>query len=99
MPYRPPDIERALLHKFNFEQDTQRGVDHRRFVLHREGLPSIRTKVSHNRAPIGPALESAICRQLHVRHPFFHGMIDCTKSREDYYQQVRDDPFPPFPQR
>jgi hypothetical protein len=23
-------------------------------------------------------------------------MISCTKSRDDYYRQVREDPFPPF---
>jgi hypothetical protein len=56
----------------------------------------ILTKVSHSKQDIGPKLEGKIARQLRVHKPYFEEMMDCTNSREDYYQQVRESPFPPF---
>ena len=96
MPTDPRRLENILLHKFEFSPAMGRSVDHRWFVLEIDGIPSISTKISHSRAQINQNLESKISRQLRVRTPFFKEMIDCTKSKEDYYRQVQDDPYPPW---
>ena len=44
----------------------------------------------------GVGLEGRIARQLRVHMPYFQGMFACTYNREDYYQQVRTAPFPPW---
>jgi hypothetical protein len=96
MPRRPHDIEAVLQTKFGFVRASAHSSDHRWYELHLPGLPIILTKVSHSREDIGPRLEGKIARQLRVRKPYFDGMIDCTNTREDYYRQVRESPFPPF---
>ncbi len=97
MAYKPREIEEKLVSKFGFEPDTNRADDHRWYVLQIDDLPVIRTHFSHAKKDIGPKLEGKIARQLYVRDKFFHEMIDCTKSLEDYIHQLRTDPFPPFP--
>src|SRR5258708_9550207 len=98
MAYKPREIEEKLISKFGFTKDIHKGSDHRYYVLVIDDeTPWIQTHFSHNKKDIGADLESSIIRQLHVRKNFFHEMIDCTKSREDYIQQVKTDPFPPFP--
>jgi hypothetical protein len=99
MPYKPREIEDALRNKFGFEHDETHSVDHRWYKLQLTGLPTIRTYFSHGKKEIGKKLESKIARQIRVRNKFFREMIDCTKGREDYYQQVREDPYPPFEHR
>jgi hypothetical protein len=94
MPYKPRDVESALTSKFGFSIDKKRR--HRWFKLELPELPVISTMVSHGREEIGRKLESKIARELKVRTSFFRKMMDCTKEREDYYQQVRTDPFLPF---
>ena len=96
MPYKPKEVERKLRDKFAFSVAKEHGFDHRWFELKLSGLPAILTKVSHNRKEIGANLEGKIARQLRVRTRYFRGMIDCTNTREDYYRQVREDPYPPF---
>jgi hypothetical protein len=41
-------------------------------------------------------IEGKIARQLRVHASFFRGMIGCTRDRQDYERQVREDPHPPF---
>ncbi|MHB1036405.1 MAG: hypothetical protein ACYC35_17180 [Pirellulales bacterium] len=38
---------------------------------------------------MGKKIEGAIARQLRVAKSFFGEMMDCTKSRDDYYQELR----------
>lgn len=71
-------------------------ADHKWFVLQFDGLPPIRTKLSHNKKEVKAGLEGKIVKQLRVKKIFFNGLMDCTKSREDYEKQLRTDPFPPF---
>ncbi len=73
--------------------------DHRWFELQLNELPTIRTKISHNKKDIGPALENRICKQMRIRKKFFYELMDCTKYRDDYERQVREDPYPPFSER
>jgi hypothetical protein len=96
MPRRPRDIENLLQQKFGFSPAKQRSSDHRWYELRLPDLPPILTKVSHTKKEIGPVLEGKIARQLRVHKPYFEGMMDCTRSRTDYYQQVREAPYPPF---
>ena len=96
MPYKPKEVERKLRDKFAFSPAEGHSLDHRWFELQLLGLPVILTKVSHSRKEIGTNLERMIARQLRVRTRYFRGMINCTNTREDYYQQVREDPYPPF---
>ena len=96
MPYKPEEVERKLRNKFAFRSAKGHSVDHHWFELQLLGLPPILTKVSHSRKEIGSTLEGMIARQLRVRTRYFQGMIDCTNSRNDYYRQVEEDPYPPF---
>jgi hypothetical protein len=51
------------------------------------------------RQEIDDRLWGKIARQLRVRGKYLREMIDCTKSREDYYKQVTDEPYPPWTHR
>ena len=96
MPYKPKEIERILLGKLGFEHATTRSPDHRQYKLTLPGVGTIVTKLSHNNRDIGPSLERLIANQLRIKKQVFHGVMDCTKSREDYTRQVQDDPTPPI---
>lgn len=87
MPYSHQDIQSKLMHKFGFSLNEKRG--HLWFTLELPDLPVISTMLSHGRKEIGRSLESQIARQLGVRTPFFREMMNCTKSREEYYRQLQ----------
>ena len=89
------EVEATLLNKFDFAR-SDKAADHRWLELGLPGLPRILTKFSHTREDIGDTLWKMIARQLRVHSNYLSGMIDCTKSREDYYQRVRTDPNPPW---
>ena len=96
MPQRRDDLEAILQRKFGFKVAKDHSPDHRWYELRLPDLPPIRTKVSHSRGDIGSVIEGKIARQLRVRAPYFRGMVSCTNSKDDYYKQVQDDPFPPW---
>ena len=96
MPYKPREIESLLQNKFGFSLSHGHSSDHRWYQLQLPGLPTILTKVSHNKRDIYGKIEGAMARQLRVRKQYFRGMMDCTNSQEEYYRQVREDPIPPF---
>jgi len=98
MARSPRQIESKLQSKFGFSPASARGrsKDHRWYELRLPGLPTIRTKLSHSKKDVGDKLEGKISRQLRVRRPFYERMMSCTKGREDYYEQVKKDPYPPF---
>lgn len=93
MPYKPVEVGRMLTSKLRMRVEE---TDHQWFVLEFEGLPPIRTKVSHNKKDIGDELENRIVKQLRIRKKFFHELMDCSKNIDDYERQVREDPCPPF---
>lgn len=96
MPRNPREIESLLQGKFGFSPATGHSSDHHWYELHLLGLPTILTKLPHSRREIGSKLESMIARQLRVRKPYYDQMMDCIYNREDYFRQVRNDPYPPF---
>ncbi len=100
MPIRSDDLERLLQSKFNFSRAPHRSTDHRWYEITLPGLPPIVTKVSHGkREEISGILEKKIAHQLRVQVPYLRRMIECTHSREEYEQQVRTNPIPPFDKR
>ncbi len=101
MALKPTQVEDLLQGKFGFSPAPRSGQgrredSHKWFELGLPGLPKVRTKVSRNRKDIGPGLEARMARELHVRPAFYRLMMGCQRSREDYYGQIKVDPFPPF---
>lgn len=95
MPYKTPDIENKLANKFGFTRSQHKGDDHIRYELKLDGLPIIQTHFSHG-SKESEKLVGIIARQVRVRKPFFDGMIECSNSKEAYYEMIRKDPYPPF---
>lgn len=96
MPYKPREIESMLKTKLLAKEEVD--ADHKWFRIDVDGLPPIWTKLSHNNKEIRDVLEKRIFNQLRVRKGFFHELMDCTKYRTDYEEQIRRDPYPPFTQ-
>lgn len=94
MVSKPKDVERLLMRKFGFLPAQTHEHGHYWFELTLPGL-CIRTKISHSKKDIGPVVEAKMARQLRVRRGFFVQMMSCLRSREEYYQQVTQDPYPP----
>ena len=90
------EVESKLQSKFGFVPAVSKSSDHRWYKLELEGLPIIMTKFSHSGKNLSSTIEGYIPKQLKVRKPFFEGMIRCKNSQQDYYHQVRQDPFPPW---
>lgn len=99
MPHRNRDVEETPLNKFQFVESQTRSDDHRWVELSLPGLPVIATYFSHGRQVIDVKLWSKIARQLRVRGKYLSEMIECTKSRDDYYKQVAEAPYPPWVHR
>ena len=96
MPLNRRELEACLRNKFHFQPDTTHSDDHHWYKLKLPGLPPIRTFVSHSGKDIDVGLEAKIARQLRVKKVVLRGMVACTNSCEDYYHQVKEDPFPPW---
>ena len=97
MPRHNRDVERTLIKKFNFARADRRADDHRWLQLKLDDLPAIYTKFSHTREDISERIWGLIALQLKVRVPYLNGMIDCTNSREAYYNLLETGPYPPWP--
>ena len=91
------EVEKRLLTKFRFVECENRADDHRWVELKLPGLPAIRTHFSHTKESIGMDLWKKIAAQLKVRSVYLDGMIDCTNTCDEYYKQIRNNPFPPWP--
>lgn len=66
--------------------------DHRRFRLVLEGRTVARTFVSTGSTKyrtLGSDLVAKMARQLHVTAPFFTGLVQCSKGRDDYLRELR----------
>ena len=93
---KPSDLEAMLERKLGFTRSGAHSSDHRWYELRLPDLPPIRTKVSHSKQAIGSLIEGKVARQLRVRGPYLQELLVCTKSRDEYCQQVKDEPFPPW---
>ena len=89
------EVEKTLLNKFAFSAVPEK-ADHRWFRLKLPDLPPILTMFSHTREDIGDTLWKKIATQLRVQSNYLNGMIDCSNSREAYYEKVRSEPNPPW---
>jgi hypothetical protein len=98
MPYKPAEIEHILITVLGFVEDDTREAGHKWYKLKIDGLPRpIRTKMSHGKkTEYGAALESAVARQLHVRKEFFRALMAGKKTRDEYINEVKTNPYPPF---
>lgn len=94
MPYRNRHVEETLLNKFEFIPSKTHSDDHRWVELKLPDLHVITTHFSHTKEDIGDTLWKLIARQLRVNKSFLNEMISCTKSRDDYYEQVKKAPMP-----
>jgi len=97
MPHTTRQVDQCLCSKLGFSRDDSR--DHVWYTLCLPNLPVIRTKVSHGSKALSNFVEGCIARQIHVRRPFYNALVDCTKSRADYEQELSTNPAPPFPTR
>ena len=86
---KPADIEDKLQNKFGFERNLHH-TDHRWFVLKLQGIAPVTTFFSNSREEIRAVLEGKIARQLKVNSRYLRGMVDCTRSCEEYYQHIRN---------
>lgn len=88
MPFKPGVIEEKLQVKFRFvfESDKKK---HRNYVLQLDGLPPVRTHVSHSREEIRDKLLGVIARELRVDCSYFKGMISCNHTQAEYHQRLR----------
>ncbi len=96
MPLKVKVVEERLLNKFGFALADHRSVDHRWYELTLPGIPTISTKFSHGVKELSVTLEGLIAKQLRVRKAYFVEMVECSKSSDEYRQQVSNAPFPPF---
>lgn len=95
MEFSAKEVERLLLTKFLFTR--AEGTRHRFYELQLEGLPAVRTHVSHgSHDTVGDYLLKAMATQLHVEKRFLEGMLVCTNSKDSYYRRLREAPNPPF---
>lgn len=85
------ELRRLLTSKFGF-QEMDRSGDHYWYVLYLEGLKPVKTKVSRGHVTYGKALASRVAKQLGVRNRFYQGMMSCDHSREDYYEELSNNP-------
>ncbi len=97
MPFRPKQIEHLLQSKFHFIVAANHEPTHTWLQFRIDGLPTIVTRVEHHKGDIRDQLASLMAKQLHVRNPFFNEMFSCTKDAVAYVNQLKTDPFPPFP--
>lgn len=86
MPNRNVEIETRLKSKFGFQSAKKK---HRWVELRLPDAPVVRTCISHARQTIGQDLEHKMARQIKVSVQYFRGMIDCTRTCEDYYRLLR----------
>ncbi len=94
MPFKSTKIERVLMSKFGFEECPGRH-SHRFLELQLEGLPTVRTMVSHGVDEPRAILQGKIARQLGVPSSMFEDMINCPVSRDDYISYLKT--HPPVP--
>jgi hypothetical protein len=87
MTYGKRFVDNRLTSKFNFERREDR--DHIQFRILINGM-TVRTKLSHGKPnDISSWLEKEISKQLKVDKNYFHGMMDCPISQEQYYAHLR----------
>ena len=94
------DIRQCLEGKLGFVESEHKSDDHYWYELHLSGLPVITTKVSRgSKAHCDDSLEAKVAKQLHVRKSFYNRVMSCELNRQQYYDEVSTNPYPPFPNK
>lgn len=62
--------------------------DHNIFEFWHNGVFILKTKTSHNNQDIGDKLIGAMSKQCRVSAPFFKEFAKCTKSKDEYVQEL-----------
>lgn len=99
MPRPAREVKGALSTKFRFLPAPNKSPDHEWVALEIEGAQKVTTKFSRGMRDIPDVLLGKIAQQLLVKRVYLDEMIDCTKSLEDYYRKLREDPEGPFARR
>jgi hypothetical protein len=99
MPRPARDVKAALSTKFDFVPAPNKSPDHEWFALEIEGAQKVATKFSRGEREVDDWLLGQIAKQLLVRRAYLDEMIDCTKSRDEYYQKLRENPEGPHVRR
>jgi hypothetical protein len=93
------EIKQILNTKFGFEPVQGKDEGHSHYVLqmpdHDGSLITIAIFFSgggHAGKSVGPGLEKMMARELQVNTGYLRGMLDCSRSKPDYFNQVRDNP-------
>jgi len=92
--YKPQFVQEKLCKKFGFTTQVakNRGKDHIWYGLSIDGVETIFTKFSHNNEEIEDGLQRLIAQELKVTKKIFRGMIECTVSKEMYYDILKTNP-------
>ena len=86
MPIKKREIERQLISKFGFVQSNS---DHKKFSFYQDGKLVAMTVLSHNHKVVTDRLLGQMAKQVGVyRQSFFKEMIECTKSLDDYLNEI-----------
>lgn len=97
MPRPVREVKGQLAAKFHFAPAPGKSDDHEWVALEIEGAQKVVTKFSRGaRGDLSDSLLALIAKQLLVNRRYLAEMIDCTKSRDDYYRKLREDPEGPY---
>jgi len=90
MPIKPRKLRDTLISKLGFEEDSTKSTDHYWYKLELIDVEPVVTKVSHSNKEIGKVLQGKIARQLKVNSKYLDGLVGCSRTRDQYYQRLRD---------
>lgn len=99
MPRPARAVKGALSTKFRFSPAPNKDPDHEWVALEIRGAQKVMTKFSRSKRDVSDVLLGKIAHQLLVKRSYLDEMIDCTKTVEDYYRKLREDPEGPFARR
>lgn len=85
-------LKRSLGTKFGLAPITiGKDSDHEWLGVTVPGARPVAVMFSLNDADLGDVLVGLICKQLRVRRPYLNGMVQCSNSRQAYYQKLVDE--------
>jgi hypothetical protein len=95
--YKMSEIEGLLRSKFEFEDSKSSSTNHTSLRLKILGVPVITVQIPRHKKDLRRGLEGRIARELYVRIGDFRDMMDCDCDKDQYYELLRTNPYPPFP--
>lgn len=88
MPLAARQVKQALTGKLECEIDE---THHHYYVYRHNGEIVTKTRMSHGRKKeIGNFLIGQMAQQLQVSKSFFTGLVSCTKTHDDYRNELRN---------